>query len=283
MRGQLDVYGEIVVEDSIYAAVYDFTGDIVLINILEGNKDMFWVDGMKALEYVQYTNKIGKQAAEASKAKAVVKPPLGPISYKMDTVFGKNDGTATTNQDHLVLSFAWDDEILQDGSSFRRHLYEHPQIQDLNYGGFDWERMQFNLPLGPGDKGHWADNIDDIDRLKLVDAICNVDNPFFDIKLLRTLVKEYCSTRIENVWWKNMGYEEGKLELMRLKQKEILKQRFLATKANASKTGAKDFRFDGKIYPTGVDPKKHKKEQDDKLKQIQANQGVPPAAPGGTA
>ena len=30
------------------------------------------------------------------------------------------------------MQFAWDEEILQ-GNSFRRHLYEHPNIQNLNY------------------------------------------------------------------------------------------------------------------------------------------------------
>ena len=40
---------------------------------------------------------------------------------------------------------------------------------------------------------NYASNIDNYDRLMLVDAIVNSDNPYFNIKLLRTLVKESTS------------------------------------------------------------------------------------------
>ena len=115
--------------------------------------------------------------------------------------------------------------------------------------------MEFNQPLGPGDENFWHDNIDEMDRLRLVDAICNQDNDFFDIKLLRSLVKEYYALRIENAWWKAMGYEEGRLEIMRLKQRELIKSRFKLAFAEAQKQEATDFLFDGRVYKTGMPEK----------------------------
>ena len=159
------------------------------------------------------------------------------------------------------MMFAHDSEVLRDGSSFRRHLYEHPSIKDLNYGGFDWNSLNEIAPLGPGDVNYWHDNVDDIDKLMLVDALINVDNPFFDLELLRTLVKEYYTTKLENAWWKGMGYKEGKLELMRLKRDKLNKARFEKEKTDAAKNGMLEFLFDGKMYPTGMTPEKVKKQE----------------------
>jgi hypothetical protein len=134
--------------------------------------------------------------------------------------------------------------------------------------------LEFKMPLGPGDKGHWADNIDDIDRLMLVDAIVNPDNIFFNLKLLRTLVKEYYTYKIENAWWKGMGYPEGKIEVMRLKIKELTKQRFKKEKAEAIRNGQKNFTFDGKVYSTGMTDAKIKKqeaERDEAYKKANPN------------
>ena len=69
-----------------------------------------------------------------------------------------------------------------------------------------------------------------------------------------------------------MGFEEGKLDLMRLKQNELKKERFKKDKAEASKEGRKEFTFDGKVYPTGMtDAKiaKQKKEQEEAMEQAQ--------------
>ena len=120
--------------------------------------------------------------------------------------------------------------------------------------------------LGPGDKGHWTDEIDDFDRLMLVDAIVNVDNPYFNLKLLRTLVKEYYTTKIENAWWKGMGYPEGKIEVMRLKINTLTKARFKKEKSEAAKNGMLKFIFDGKVYPTGMTPAKVKKQEEERGK-----------------
>ena len=270
--GRVDYYGDLVKEGGYYAIVKDFYNNVCFLNVMDGNRDIFIKDNLKAIEYLSFLNTIHEDATQARKDKAVVKPPLGNIDYKINTLFGSNDGTASKEQDQLVLQFAWDDDILEDGSTFRRHLYEHPNIENLNYGGFDFDEMDFKQPLREGDSGYWYDQIDDLDRLRLVDAICNQDSPFFEIKLLRTLVKEYYIYKVENAWWKGMGFEEGKLDLMRLKQNELKKERFKKDKAEASKEGRKEFTFDGKVYPTGMtDAKiaKQKKEQEEAKEQAQ--------------
>ena len=272
LRGQLDYYGNLVREEEQYAIVKDFYNNPVLVNIINGNKDMFLTDRIKAMEYMGFVNKLNAEATEARKGKSVVDIDLGRINYKMDTLFGINDGTATEKQDQLVLIFAHDDAVLEDSNTFKRHLYEHPNLQNLNYGGFDFETMQFNPLLGPGDINYWHDEIDELDRLRLVDAICNQDNEFFDIKLLRTLVKEYYTIKAEDAWWKGMGFDKGRLDLMRLKQKELIKERFKMEKAKAAQDGKKDFVFDGKVYPTGANLKKQKEEQDQIIKS--ANTGL---------
>ena len=86
--------------------------------------------------------------------------------------------------------------------------------------------MEFKRELGPGDENYWTDVLDVNDKVQLIFALTDGDNPFFDIDLLRTLVKEYYAYKIENAWWKGMGYEEGKLTVMRLKQKELAKARY---------------------------------------------------------
>ena len=270
--GRVDYYGNIIKEGGYYAILKDFYNNVCFVSVVDGNKDIFIKSNLKAIEYLAYLNQTNEDATQARQDKAVVKAPLGNINYKLNTLFGNNDGTASKEQDQLVLQFAWDDDILEDGSTFRRHLYEHPNIENLNYGGFNFDKMEFNQPLGEGDKNYWYDQIDDLDRLRLVDAICNQDNPFFDIKLLRTLVKEYYTYKVENAWWKGMGYEEGKLDLMRLKQNELMKERFKKDKAEAAKEGKKDFTFDGEVHSTGMtDAKlaKQKKEQEDAMKEAQ--------------
>ena len=272
LMGYTDYYGELVVEGAQYCIVKDFYDNTVMINVVDGNKDMFIRNNLKATEYLTFLNETFEQAQEANKGKAAVKIDLGRIEYKIDTLFGYNDGTASREQDELVMMFCHDSEVLRDGSTFRRHLYEHPNIENLNYGGFDWEKLEFGLPLGPGDKGHWADNIDEFDKLLLVDAIINIDHPFFNMNLLRTLVKEYYTYKLENAWWKGMGYPEGKLEIMRLKQNELVKARFEKAKAEAAKNGMLKFKFDGKVFPTGMTPAKVKKQEEERGKAAeQAN------------
>lgn len=262
--GKVDAYNDPVIEDMCYGIVQNFSGEHVLVSVTAGNKNVHWINANRAMEYIGYVQEYSEKAVEARSAKSVVKIDLGGINYKMDMFFGSNDGSATKTQDRLVAQFCWDTHLLKDGSSFRRHLYEHPNIENLNYGGFDFKNMKFNTDLGPEDKNYWYDEISPMDKLKLVDAICNVDSPFFDMKLLRTLVKEYYTYRIENAWWKGMGYEEGRLEIMRLKQKELTKQRFAMDKAKAAEDGLMHFTFDGSVYPTGMTKAKLKKMEEEK-------------------
>ena len=264
LAGMTDYFGNIVQEESMYCIVYDFYDNAVMLGIFDGNKDMFIRNNLKAMEYINFLNETFKQSQEANAGKEAVKIDIGRIDYFINTLFGFNDGTASKEQDELVMMFCHDSEVLRDGSTFRRHLYEHPNIDNLNYGGFDWDKLEFGLPLGPGDKDHWADNIDKYDKLMLVDAIVNVDHPFFNMKLLRTLVKEYYTYKIENSWWKGMGYPEGKIDIMRLKIKELTKARFKKEKAEAAKNGMLKFVFDGEVYPTGMTKAKVKKQEDDR-------------------
>jgi len=267
--GQKDYYGDLVKADHFYAIVQDFYGNMVLVDVLQGNRDVFMTDIMVATEYMTFVNKLAEEAKEARKAKSAVEINLEKINHKMNNLFGLNDGTATKKQDQIVLTFAHDDAVLPDVNTFKRHLYEHPNIKNLNYGGFDFYKLEHIADLGPGDKNFWHDNIDELDRIRLVDAICNQDGPFFDMDLLRTLVKEYYTIIAENAWWKSMGFDKGRLDLMRLKQKELIKERFKMEKAKAAQEGRLEFLFDGKVYRTGMTPAKVKQQEDDRGKLLQ--------------
>lgn len=269
-QGTTDYYGKPVVDGAIYALAYDFEGDPCMINVLDGNKSTWICDTGKVIEYMGFLSETHKSAQEAAKNKEAmdVKPILGRINYKLDMMFGNNDGTATWKHNQLVMQFCHDSHIMKDGSSFLRHLYEHPNIQNLNYGGFDWDNMEFKRELGPGDENYWTDVLDVDDKVQLIFALTDGDNPFFDIDLLRTLVKEYYAYKIENAWWKGMGYEEGKLTVMRLKQKELAKSRYQKARVEAIQEGRAEFVFDGQVMPTGIDKEKMEKEQN---KQAKAN------------
>ena len=65
-----------------------------------------------------------------------------------------------------------------------------------------------------------------------------------------------------------MGFPEGKIEVMRLKIKELTKDRFKKEKAEASRNGQLDFTFDGKVYPTGMTPKKVKQQEAERAKVL---------------
>ena len=255
--GRKDYYGNLVLEGAQYAVVYDFYNRVAMIPVMEANKDMFLTNKVKVLEYINYVRKINQDAVEGRKAKSAAKINLGAINYKIDQLFGYFDGEASKEQNELVFAFAYDEAILEDGSTFIRHLLEHPNIKNLSYGSLDltvFDRL--NLPLSEGDSKNWADTVSEIDKFKIVDAMVNVDNPFFDMELLRRLVKEYYTIKLENAWWKGMGFDKGRLDIMRLKQNELIKVRFKKDKAEAMKENRKEFTFDGEVYPTGLTDKK---------------------------
>ena len=66
-----------------------------------------------------------------------------------------------------------------------------------------------------------------------------------------------------------MGYEEGKLEIMRMKAMELIKQRYQMAEADAAKPGAKNFTFDGEVYKT---PERLLKAQAEKEKETEDNE-----------
>ncbi len=270
--GRKDYYGNLVLEGAQYAVVYDFYDRVAMIPVMEANKDMFLINKVKVLEYVNYVRKINQDAVEGRKAKSAAKINLGAINYKIDQLFGYFDGEASKEQNELVFAFAYDEAILEDGSTFIRHLLEHPNIKNLSYGSLDltvFDRL--NLPLSEGDSKNWADTVSEIDKFKIVDAMVNVDNPFFDMELLRRLVKEYYTIKLENAWWKGMGFDKGRLDIMRLKQNELIKVRFKKDKAEAMKENRKEFTFDGEVYPTGLTDKKiaqMEKEKEEAVKKV---------------
>ena len=63
-----------------------------------------------------------------------------------------------------------------------------------------------------------------------------------------------------------MGYDEGRLEIMRLKQNELRAQRFKMAKAEAAQKGQEQFTFDGKIMETGINVEKQRKEQEENIR-----------------
>ena len=72
-----------------------------------------------------------------------------------------------------------------------------------------------------------------------------------------------------------MGFDEGKLDLMRLKRDELNKARFKRDKAKAAKDGQLDFLFDGKVYPTGMTKAKVKKMEEERGKAAEKANPTP--------
>ena len=82
-------------------------------------------------------------------------------------------------------------------------------------------------------------------------------------------MKEYYTIMAENAWWKGMGFDKGRLDLMRLKQRELIRERFKMEKAKAAQDGKIEFLFDGKVYKTGMTPAKVKQQENDRGKLLQ--------------
>ena len=72
-----------------------------------------------------------------------------------------------------------------------------------------------------------------------------------------------------------MGFPEGKLDVMRLKQNHLRKARFDKAKAEAAEAGQLKFLFDGKVYPTGMTQQKVRKMEKDSAEAAKkANPGL---------
>ena len=76
-----------------------------------------------------------------------------------------------------------------------------------------------------------------------------------------------------------MGFPEGKIEVMRLKIKELTKDRFKKEKAEAARNGQLKFTFDGEVHPTGMTPAKVKKQDADRAKAFDKANPNPEAKP----
>ena len=64
---------------------------------------------------------------------------------------------------------------------------------------------------------------------------------------------------------------------MRLKINTLTKARFKKEKAEAAKNGMLNFKFDGKVYPTGMTPAKVKKQEEERGKAAEKAQAQTPS------
>ena len=77
-------------------------------------------------------------------------------------------------------------------------------------------------------------------------------------------------------WWKGMGYEEGKLDIMRMKAMELIKERYQMAEADAAKSGAKNFEFDGEVFETPERLLAAQAEKDKETEDIMMGEKQPP-------
>jgi hypothetical protein len=138
-----------------------------------------------------------------------------------------------------VLSFAHDD-ILEDGSTFKEDLYMHRALEHISYEDFNLEEHDENRD----------GFIDEEDRVRLVDAITNPDNPHFDEELLRDLVTEYFTKKVYMAWGKQMNFPEGWLYSVEVNKQKLNIARFRIAWEQAVSQKQSRFMFDGKQYST---------------------------------
>ena len=62
LSGYTDYYGEAVAVEQQYCIVEDFSGNPVMISVLEGNRDMYLRNNLKALEYINFLNETHEAA-----------------------------------------------------------------------------------------------------------------------------------------------------------------------------------------------------------------------------
>ena len=233
--GILDYYDQPINVNMMYGIIKDFEGNDVFIKVMDGNKDLFVPPMMKALEYQQARKEQSDLASEAMATGASPSLNIGGIAYQMKKLFASKE---------TVLSFAHDD-ILEDGSSFKSDLYMHEALEFITYEDFD---------LGKYDENKDG-MIDEMDRVRLVDAITNQDNPFFDEDLLRALVTEYFTKKMYMAWGKQMNFPEGWLHSIDINRVKLNINRFRIAWEQAVNQKQPRFLFDGKPYST-VESKK---------------------------
>lgn len=217
-----------------YAVLQKLNGERCFVNMKEGNKNLFVPPMAKALEYQELRKEQVGIAQEAMANQQQPKLDVGRIGYAIDKMFLERE---------TVLSFCHDD-ILEDGSTFKEHLYNHKDLTKIQYTDFS---------LGDFDENRDG-YIDDFDRESVVDALTNPDNQFFNIDLLRNLITDYFTKKIYFAWGKTMGFEEGWLNKVETTRLKMNMQRFETAVQAAKESGEPTFMFDGEQYKT--DPNK---------------------------
>ena len=233
-QGVLDFYENPIRVNEQYAILEKLNGEKCFVNMKEGNKNLFVPPMAKALEYQELRKEQVGIAQEAMANQQQPKLDVGRIGYAIDKMFLERE---------TVLSFCHDD-ILEDGSTFKEHLYNHKDLTKIQYTDFT---------LGDFDKNRDG-YIDDFDRESVVDALTNPDSQFFNIDLLRDLVTDYFTKKIYFAWGKTMGFEEGWLDKVEISRLKMNMQRFETAMQAAKENGEPTFMFDGEQYKT--DPNK---------------------------
>ena len=229
-EGVLDFYENAMKVNEQYGIVEDLEGREVFVNMKEGNSGLFVPPMAKALEFQELRKEQVDIAREAVANKQSPKLDVGRIGYAIDKMFLEKE---------TVLSFTHDD-ILEDGSTFKEHLYNHKDLTKIQYVDFELEDWDQNRD------GY----IDELDRERIVDAITNPDSQFFNVELLRDLVKDYFTKKIYMAWGKNMGFEDGWLQNTETNMLKINMERFKLALESAKEKGLKTFMFDGEQYRT---------------------------------
>lgn len=215
-----------------YGVVQDFTGNETYVNFKEGNKDLFVPPMEKALEYQRLRKEQSDIASEAMATNSQPSLDVDGIAYQMKKLL---------IDQNTVLSFCHDD-LMEDGSTFKEHLYNHQSLEHLSYNG---ETQEFDLAqFDENGDGH----LDEADRVRLIDAITNVDSDFFDIELLRDLVTEYYTKKIYMAWGKQFGFPDDWLFNIDVNKVKLNIQRFKVEREKAEKRKHPIFMFDGKQY-----------------------------------
>ena len=224
----VDFYNEPLRQGECYGVVQDFAGNETYVNFKNGNKDLFVPPMEKSLEYQELKK---EQSEIAGQAKANDDQPsldVGGIGYQIKKIF---------IDQNTVLSFAHDD-ILEDGSTFKEHLYNHKALEFITYDDFDLQEHDENRD----------GQIDEWDRVRLMDAITNIDNPNFNIDLLRDLVTEYYTKKIWMAWAKQFNFPEDWLHNIDVNRAKANVNRFKIAYDEAKTKKHPLFMFDGKQY-----------------------------------
>ena len=228
----VDFYNQPIKLGECYGVVQDFAGNETYVNFKEGNKDLFVPPMERVLEYQRLRKEQSDLASEAMANNQQPSLDVKGIAYQMKKLF---------IDQNTVLSFCHDD-VLEDGSTFKEHLYNHQALEHLEYNG---ETQEFDLSQfdqnGDG-------LLDEADRVRLIDAITNVDSEFFDIELLRDLVNEYFTKRIYLAWGKQFNFPEDWLHALDINKVKLNIERFKVERDKAKQRKHPIFMFDGKQY-----------------------------------